>query len=117
MANPSFSDVITIYGNTDYLNATTTATTVVSGEANKVKKITSLVAANYGTGDQTITVWVLRSSTLYYIANQITVPTKATILILGRDHGFYLLENDALRGLASATTSITLTVAYETLSI
>lgn len=117
MANPSFSDVVTIYGNTDYLNAATTATTVVSGEANKVKKITSLIAANYGTADQTISVWVVRSATLYYIANQITVPARATVLILGRDHGFYLLENDVLRGLASAATSITLTVAYETLSI
>ena len=117
MANPSFSDVITIYGNTDYLNATTTAATVVSGEANKVKKITSLVAANYGTADQTITIWVARSAVLYYLANQITIPAKATVLILGREHGFYLLENDVLRGLASATTSITLTVGYETLSI
>jgi hypothetical protein len=116
MANTKFSDVTSIYGNTDYLNAVTTSTTVVSGESNKVKKITSLIAANYGTSDQTVSVWVVRSATLYYLASQITVPAKATILILGREHAFYLLEADVLNCLASAVSSITLTVGYETLS-
>ena len=117
MANPSFSDIITIYGNTNYINANTTASTVVAGETNKVKKITSILAANYGTGDQTVSVWTVRSSNNYYIANQITVPTKATVLIIGREHGFYLLENDTLTGLASTANSVTITVAYEVLSI
>lgn len=117
MANPNISNVTSIIGDTAFLNAGTSPGTVVSGEADKVKKIGAIVAANYGTTDQTITVFVLRSATSFFIASQITVPAKATVLLLGREHSFYLLEADALRAQASAGASITVTVSYETLSI
>lgn len=116
MANPNISNVTSIIGDTAYSNAGTSPSTVVSGEADKVKKIGAIVAANYGSADQTVTVFVLRSATSFYIASQITVPAKSTVLLLGREHSFYLLEADALRVSASAGSSITVTVSYETLS-
>jgi hypothetical protein len=116
MANPNIYSGTSIIGNTAFTNAGTGLATLLSGEANKVHKIGSIIVSNYGTYDQNVTVLVLRATVSYYIASQVTIPAKATVLLLGREHSFYLLEDDALRVNASAATSISVTVSYETLS-
>ena len=116
MANPNIFSTSSIIGDTVYTNAVTAATTIISGEASKVKKIGSIIAANYGTTDQTITIFISRAAVNYFITNQITVPARSTLLLLGREHSFYLLEDDVLRVNASAASAITVAISFETLS-
>jgi hypothetical protein len=63
-----------------------------------------------------VTIQITRSATVYFIANQITIPAKSTLLLLGREHSFYLKEADVMQALSSAGASITVTVSYETIS-
>lgn len=116
MANPNIFSATSIVGDTSLTNATTTITSMVTGESNKVKKVNSIIVSNYGTLDQTFTVDVYRGSTSYYIASNVLIPARSTLLLVGKEHSFYLLEADAIRASASANVSVTVTCSFETLS-
>lgn len=116
MANPNIFGSSSILGETSLLNTTTVITPVVSGESNKVKKINSIIVSNYGNLDQTFSVDMYRSTTSYPIASQVSIPSRSTLLLVGKEHSFYLLETDVLRANASANVSVTVTCSFETLS-
>jgi hypothetical protein len=115
MANPNIFAAGNIIGDTAVTNASTSAANLVSGEANKVKKINSIIVANYGSTDQSVTIDIYRSTVSYFVANQVVVPAKSTLLLVGKEHSFYLTENDTLRVLATAANSVTVTCSFETL--
>ena len=49
------------------------------------------------------------------IANTISVPADATLVVVGKDNGFYLDETDLLAVTASANSDLTYLVSYELL--
>ena len=82
--------------------------------SNKLQKINSLVIANIdGTNAATIDVWVTRSSADYYIAKTISVPADATLVVIDKNMGLYLTENDVLKIQASAAGDLSATCSYE----
>jgi hypothetical protein len=119
MANPNIVNVTDIRGKTAVLDATTSATAIVtnSGGSNKVFKINSLIISNIdGTNAADITVDVFRSSTSYKLASTITVPADATLVVISKDTAIYLEEGDSIRLLASANGDLQGVCSYEEIS-
>ncbi len=117
MAAPNLLGLTTGTAKTAVLEATTSATAIISNSAgsNKLFKVNRLWIANIdGTNAADITIDVFRSSTAYKIANTITVPADATLDFLSG--GLYLEEGDSLRLTASANGDLQGICSYEELS-
>ena len=119
MAAPNIVNVTSIYGKTVYDSDVATSNSVILANAassNKLYKINTIIAANIdGTNAADITVYVTNASgtTLFRLANTITVPADSTLVIISKDTSFYLEENMSIRSFASAAGDISLMVSYE----
>lgn len=120
MANPNIVNVTTIQGKTVGAAVTTTATALVSNSASsgKVFKVNVLSIANIdGTNNATVNVDVFKNqATAYRLAQVITVPAGATLVILSKDTAIYLEENDSIRVTASANSRLEALCSYEEIS-
>ena len=119
MTAPNIVNVATITGKTAVLEATTTATAIVTNSAasGKVFKLNSIIVANIdGTNAADITVDLFRSSVAYPIAKTITVPADATLVVLSKETAMYLEEGDAIRCTASANSDLQVVCSYEEIS-
>ena len=115
MANPNVVAVSSIYANTAVdADVAASAVSLLTCGSNKLQKINSLIIANIdGTNAATIDVWVTRSSADYYIAKTISVPTDATLVVIDKNMGLYLIESDILKIQASAAGDLSATCSYE----
>jgi len=95
--------------------ATTSATAIITNAAasGKVFKVNSILAVNKSTDFADVTIDIFRSSVSYPLAFAITVPTKSTLVVLGKDTPLYMEEGDILRILSSAASTLNITVVYE----
>lgn len=120
MANPNIVNVTTIQGKIAGAAVTTTATALVSNSAssNKILKINSLTIANIdGTNAATVNVDVFKNqATPFRLAQVISVPAGATLVIVSKDTSIYLEENDSLRVTASANSRLEAVCSYEEIS-
>lgn len=119
MAAPNIVNVTTITGKTDVLNATTTATAIVTNAAasGKVYKINVLNIANInGTASADVTVDLYRGATAYNLLYTVAVPNDSTLVAISKDTAIYLEEGDAIRITASVNSYITATCSYEIIS-
>jgi hypothetical protein len=115
MAEPNVVAVSSIYGKTAVdADVAASAVSLLTCASNKLLKINSLVIANIdGTNAATIDVWVTRSSADYYIAKTISVPADATLVVIDKNMGLYLVESDVLKIQASAAGDLSATCSYE----
>ena len=115
MANPNVVAVSSIYANTAVdADVAASAVSLLTCGSNKLQKINSLIIANIdGTNAATIDVWVTRSSVDYYIAKTISVPADATLVVIDKNMGLYLIESDVLKIQASAAGDLSATCSYE----
>ena len=115
MANPNVVAVSSIYANTAVdADVAASAVSLLTCGSNKLQKINSLVIANIdGTNAATIDVWVTRSSADYYIAKTISVPADATLVVIDKSMGLYLIESDILKIQASASGDLSATCSYD----
>lgn len=115
MANPNVVAVSSIYANTAVdADVAASAVSLLTCGSNKLQKINSLVIANIdGSNAATIDVWVTRSSADYYIAKTISVPADATLVVIDKSMGLYLIESDILKIQASAAGDLSATCSYE----
>lgn len=115
MAAPNIYSITSIIGKTDVLAVPlTTPTAITTCAANKVYKINSLIIANIdATLAADISVELFRSSVAYKIASTIAVPADSTLVVISRDMGIYLEENDVLRLFASAATRLQAFCSYD----
>jgi hypothetical protein len=123
MANPNIVAVNSIYGMTTGITMSTTANTVLLVNAtgsNKVYKIESVLAANVTSAAVNVVFGVNTSAsgggTTFEMANNISVPSSATLSIIDKNNTFYLLENQSLVGNVSVSSSIDLVISYEDIS-
>ena len=124
MTAPNIVNVANITGVTTAVGLGTTAVvTFLSNPAssNKVFKINTILAANIdGTNSADITVKYHLSAagagTSIALANTITVPADATLVIIGNDSPIYLEENRSLTAQASAADDIAIVCSYEDIS-
>ena len=123
MAAPNIVNVTSIIGITTAVGLSTTAvTTFLSNAAasGKVLKINTVVAAGIGTVQGNITVKyhlaAAGAGTSIALANTITVPTGASLVIIGKDNPIYLEEDRSLTAQASAADNIAIVCSYEDIS-
>jgi hypothetical protein len=116
MAAPNIVTTATITGKTAVLAVTTSATAIVTNTAasNKVFKINSLIISNIdGINVCDITVDLFRSSVAWAIANTITVPADASLIVISKENTIYLEEGDSLRLTASTAGDLQGICSYE----
>lgn len=117
MANPNLGTATSITGNTVTAALTTTLTTaLLSGSANTVQKINSIIVGNInGTNAASCTMSYYDGTNDRYFAYQITVPAGSTVVLVDKNSGFYVTENAAIRGGASLNSYLTALISYETI--
>tara|TARA_R110000868_G_scaffold391929_1_gene662382 strand:- start:352 stop:723 length:372 start_codon:yes stop_codon:yes gene_type:complete len=120
MANPNIVNVTSIVGNSLSVAVLTTATQLASNAASsgKVFKINSIVIANVdGTSAADITVNIYSAAALggtaIAIASTISVPPDASLIVTDKTTMFYLLENQSIGALASASGDLVATISFE----
>ena len=120
MANPNIVNVTSIVGNSLSVAVGTSATQLASNAASsgKVFKINSIVIANVdGTSAADITVNIYSAAALggtaIAIASTISVPPDASLIVTDKTTMFYLLENQSIGALASASGDLVATISFE----
>ena len=120
MANPNIINVTSIIGNSLTVAVGTSATQLASNAASsgKVFKINSILIANIdGTTSADITVNIYSAAALggtgLAIASTIAVPADASLIVTDKSTSFYLLENQSIGALASATGDLVATISFE----
>jgi hypothetical protein len=123
MAAPNIVNVTSIIGITTAVGLSTTAVTTFLSNADasgKVLKINTVVAAGIGIVQGNITLKyhlaAAGAGTSIALANSITVPTGASLVIIGKDNPIYLEENRSLTAQASAADNIAIVCSYEDIS-
>lgn len=121
MANPNIVNVATINANTSSLLLTTTNDVeIVSNpvSSGKVYKINSLLATNINTTtsfDVTVKLFPQDNigGTGNAIASTITIPAKATLVVLDKSTSIYLLEDKSIGANASSASNVVITCSWE----
>ena len=122
MANPNIINATSIYGKTVYdADISTSASELLENAASsgKILKINSLIIANIdGTNaaDITVTLRTAVGSLLSNIANTVSVPADATLVVISKDSSIYLEENMAIYVQASASGDLSAICSYEEIS-
>ena len=119
MANPNIVTTSSIYGKTDVLAVTTTPTNITENSAGsgKVIKVNSVTVANITTSNNVdVDVSLYRSGTAYYLLRAMSLPTDSTVVVVGKENPFYLMEGDSIQVTASAGSSAHAVCSYEEIS-
>jgi hypothetical protein len=123
VAAPNIRNVATITGKTVMVDlSSTSATSVVSNAAasGTVLKVNSLYVANDDGTNADITIGVYSAAALggtaYQIANTVTVPADATLVVISKDAPVYLEENMSIGATASAANDLNVICSYEIIS-
>jgi len=110
MANPNIAALTNIYGHTHTMAVTTSWVTIITTPANQISRINSIIVSNIdGTNDADINIIIEG----FYIARSITVPAGSSLVVVSKDTGLYLTENQNMRCYASASGDLQLVMAYE----
>jgi hypothetical protein len=122
MANPNIAGAsTTIYGVTAYNTPGTTAATVLLSNAassGTVMRINQIVAANVnGTSAVDVTVTInsvaAGGGTAYPIASTISVPPDASLVVVDKTTGLYLMEDKSIVVTSGTASGITYSISYE----
>lgn len=123
MANPNIVAVANIYGKTVFdADVAVTVSAIVSNAASsgKILKINSLIIANIdGTNAADITATVRNAAggtTYSTLANTISVPADATLVVISKDTSIYLEEDMAIYLASSAAGDLSATCSYDEIS-
>ena len=124
MAAPNIVNVTSILGITTAMSLSTTAATTFLSNASssgKVFKVNTIIASNIdGASVADITVKyhlaAAGAGTSIALANTITVPADASLVIIGKDNPIYLEEDRSLTAQASAASDIAIVCSYENIS-
>ena len=129
MANPNIVNVNSIYGGNASCNLSATVTsTLLTVSADVIVKVNSIICANVdGTNDATLNLWIdglttsgitgvtgTSMATAAYLAKTVNVPADDILVVI--DKPIYLMENDILKGGASAASDLDLFMSYEVIN-
>ena len=128
MANPNIVNVTSIYGGNASWNLSNTLTaTLLTVSADVLVKVNSIICANVdGTNDATLNLYIdgvgttvtgvtgASLATAIYLAKTVNVPADDILGVI--DKPIYLMENDILKGGASAASDLDLFMSYEVIN-
>jgi hypothetical protein len=121
MANPNIVNVTDIKGeNSLTLLNSTSAISIVNNAAasNKVYKINSLVVANANTTtNYTVSVRIYSAASLggsaFPIVSTLSIPANSSVIVVDKNSGVYLKENQSIGAQASTSNQLTVTASWE----
>jgi hypothetical protein len=131
MANPNLLAATTASGTTTYYTPGGTAAVVLvpnAASSGQVFKINNIVAANVnGTSavDTTISIYtngaVAQGSapsggTAYPIVSTVSVPADASLIVVDKTTGLYLMEGSSITVTSGTASGITYSISYEVIS-
>jgi len=121
MAAPNIVNVSTIYGRTVGAALTTSSADILTNTAasGKVFKVNAVYVANIdgaNNADVTVTWTDSSAAATYKLANTITVPADATLIVVDKDAQLYLEEGDKISALASANGDLEITISFDDIS-
>jgi len=129
MANPNIVNVTSILGGT--LVRTPSSTAAVSmlnnaASSGTIIKINSLVAANTSGSTVTCTVSYYTNETVegsapsggtaFPIASTVSVPANASLVVIEKSNGIYLLEDNCISVTSGTANNLTFSISYEVIS-
>ena len=128
MANPNIVSVTSIYGGNASWNLSSTATTtLLTVAADVIVKVNSITVANVdGTNAATFDLFIsgvgttvtgvtgTTLATVIYLAKTVNVPADDIFVVT--DTPFYLMENDILKGGASAASDLDLFMSFDVIN-
>ena len=128
MANPNIVNVATINGgNSAWALTNTVTTTLLTAAADVIVKINSIIVTNIhasnaatvsvdvnGMGSGTTGVTVTGPLATCRLASTMNVPADDSLVLI--DKPIYLMEDDILRGGASAASTLELFASYEVIN-
>jgi len=122
MANPNLAGTsTTIFGVTATLTPGSTAATVLLSNAassSTVMRVNQIVAANVnGTSAVDVTVTINSAAagggTAFPIASTISVPPDASLIVVDKTTGLYLMEDKSIVVTSGTSSGITYSISYE----
>jgi hypothetical protein len=121
MANPNIVNVTDIKGENSLtlLNSTSAISIVSNASAsNKVYKINSLVVANANTTiNYTVSVRLYSAAALggsaFPIVSTLSIPANSSVIVIDKNSGVYLKENQSIGAQASTSNQLTVTASWE----
>jgi len=123
MANPNIVNVSSLYGKTVFdADVAVTASAIVTNAASsgKILKVNSLIIANIdGASAADITATIRNAAgsvTNSTIANTVSVPADATLVLLSKDTSIYLEEDMSIYLAASVAGDLSATCSYDEIS-
>ena len=129
MANPNIVNVTSIYGgNASWNLSATTTSTLLTVSADVLVKVNSIICANVdGSNGATLTLYIdglttsgitgvtgTSMATAAYLAKTVNVPADDILVVIEKP--IYLMENDILKGGASAASDLDLFMSYEVIN-
>ena len=119
MAAPNVVNVTSIIGKTQGAALTTSNADQLVCATDKLIKINSIIVSNVdGSSTADVDVSFVDSSSgnlVLHLAKAVTVPSKSTLVVLGKDAPIYLEEGDKIQAKASAAGDLELVVSFEEL--
>ncbi len=116
MALPNLLTATIITGRTAYANVTTATSNVLVNPASSGNsfRIVNIMAASIDTSNTgNITASVLRTGVSNYLGFGLSIPSRSTLILLGKENPVTLEEGDALQMSADANSRIWATITYE----
>ena len=119
MAAPNVVNVTSIIGKTQGSDLTTSNADQLVCATDKLVKINSIIVSNVDANNAAdVDVSFVDSSSgnlVLHLAKGVTVPTKSTLIVLGKDAPIYLEEGDKIQAKASAAGDLEIVVSFEIL--
>ena len=119
MAAPNVVNVTSIIGKTQGSALTTSNADQLVCATDKLVKVNSIIVSNVdGSVSADVDVSFVDSSSgnlVLHLAKGVTVPTKSTLIVLGKDAPIYLEEGDKIQAKASAAGDLEFLVSFEEL--
>ena len=119
MAAPNVVNVTSIIGKTQGSDLTTSNADQLVCATDKLVKINSIIVSNVDANNAAdVDVSFVDSSSgnlVLHLAKGVTVPTKSTLIVLGKDAPIYLEEGDKIQAKASAAGDLEIVVSFEVL--
>lgn len=119
MANPNIVNVTSIFGKTVGAALTTSSADILTNSAasNKIFKVNTVLVSCIGsTAAASVIFYDASTTTSYYIADEIPVPTTSTLKVITKDAFIYLEEGDKIAALAGANSALQIIISYEEIS-
>lgn len=118
MATPNLLIANTVFGNTSFLDITTSSSSILenTSSSNKLYRVVTLMICNISANTESVNVAISRSGTEKKFISFVTVSSGSTFSAIDKNSIVYLIEDDSLKISSSSNGTLTATCSFEEIS-